>query len=79
MNKCHCCGTQAVYSIVLAFGPDGDGNDDRVYLPNQHARKFGSSPSLRETWFCKPCMRTLEDTLRATLKSLAKLDTPGPV
>lgn len=69
--RCLCCAATAVYSVLLAG--DLDGPIGRLYLPNQSARQEAD-----ETWFCHPCMRTIEDGLRATVAYLrSEAGTPA--
>lgn len=52
--------------------------DGRIYIPNQMVRR-GGHPDLQDIWFCQPCMRTIEDSLRATIQyqiSEARVDIP---
>lgn len=39
--------------------------DDRIYLPNQICRELNEN--IETIWFCKRCMREIEDNLRATI------------
>ena len=72
-GKCVCCDKPGRYSIILAVGPQG--NDSlkipRLYIPNQSVRaemeKEDGFKVAEEKWFCAPCMRTIEDNLRATI------------
>jgi hypothetical protein len=57
---CYCCKKPADVNVSLV---DQDG---RIYIPNQKVRKYGH-PCLMDIWFCRHCMRVLEDTLRATI------------
>lgn len=60
-KRCYCCQKAAEVSVQLV---DQDG---RIYIPNQMVRKLGHA-CLREIWFCRPCMRVIEDALRATIQ-----------
>lgn len=65
MTPCKCCGDPGVYNILLAIGPGSDWISERLYLPNQDARLVGEV--LQEVWFCRRCMRIIEDNFRATV------------
>ena len=58
---CYCCNRPSENSISLV---DQDG---RIYIPNQMVRKLGHS-CLKVIGFCRPCMRAIEDALRATIQ-----------
>lgn len=60
-DLCYCCNAVAASSIMLV---DQDG---RIYIPNQMVRERGHA-CLQEIWFCKGCMRAIEDALRATIQ-----------
>lgn len=62
-NKCFTCGQPAEFSIMLG------GDEERFYLPNQHVRRTAIE-YVKEYWFCHPCMRMIEDNLRATIQYL---------
>ena len=59
MPTCSVCKEPGKYSVLLG------GDIDRLYLPNQNARDVNRD--INEVWFCAPCMRTIEDNLRATV------------
>jgi len=61
--NCIGCGQPGEFSILLAGSPE------HWYLPNQYARSL-ESPPLQEVWFCKVCMKILEDGFRETLAGL---------
>ena len=70
MSKCLCCKEEAVYSVLLAEGPNGDrGNGIRYYIPNQSVRESPEG-TVKEIWFCHSCMRAVEDNMRATIAYL---------
>jgi hypothetical protein len=55
--------------LARGFHADDQRADDRLYLPNQTVRQ-----AWEEGWeqpepnlFCQPCMRKVEDNLRATV------------
>lgn len=54
---CYCCAATGVFSILVA-------NSDRLYLPNQSIRALGDH---HEIWFCRTCMRAVEDAFRASI------------
>lgn len=60
LHLCYCCGAEAQYSVELV------NQDRRLYIPNQMVREMGH-PCLMAIWFCRPCMRAIEDALRATV------------
>lgn len=60
-KRCYCCRMPAEISVSLV---DQDG---RIYIPNQMVRERGH-PRMQDIWFCRPCMRTIEDSLRATIQ-----------
>lgn len=61
---CECCGKPGNFTIVVASGEHSDELlGERIYLPNQHARKHKGV--LRKMAFCKRCMRKVEDAVRA--------------
>ena len=65
--RCRTCSKTAKYSVLLASSPHDNSSDDpsvRYYLPNQLARE---EKHFQEVLFCHPCMRTIEDNLRATI------------
>jgi hypothetical protein len=73
-GPCVCCGKDGVFSIQLAYGPEGSADLDlaRFYLPNQGFRDPDGPPpeaqkQIKETWFCAECMRAVEDAVRATI------------
>jgi hypothetical protein len=71
---CTGCGQPAAYAILLA------GEPKRWYLPNQNVRELTNRfpELLTEVWFCRVCMRKLEDNFRATLLYLqAKAKRPS--
>ena len=60
--RCYACDAPGRYSVLLSV------TDGRLYLPNQFAR---SDPdAFEEVWFCKCCIRAIEDNLRATIMYL---------
>lgn len=59
-KKCYACGQGGNYSVVLSR------TGDRLYLPNQIVRA-DDFPPVEEVVFCASCMRTIEDSLRATV------------
>ena len=59
MELCKCCGKEAEYNILLF------GDDERWYIPNQSRNDVPEL--LEEVWFCKACMRSIEDNFRATI------------
>ncbi len=69
VTPCICCGKGSKYSIQLAEGLQG--NDlvalPRYYLPNMGARDPAHPADLKEAYFCVPCMRRVEDAVRATI------------
>jgi hypothetical protein len=66
---CIGCGKPGEYSIQLAVGTQAKRllALPRFYLPNQNARSPKFPADLHEIHFCKECMRTVEDALRATI------------
>jgi hypothetical protein len=66
---CICCGKTAKYSVQLAVGAHAKRLValPRYYLPNQHARNPDFPSVVDQIYFCKKCMRSVEDTLRATI------------
>jgi len=60
---CIGCGHPGEFSILLAGSPE------HWYLPNQQARSL-ESPPLQEVWFCRICMKILENGFRETLAGL---------
>ncbi|GIV66674.1 MAG: hypothetical protein KatS3mg047_1067 [Bellilinea sp.] len=60
---CLTCGKPGDYSILLA------GDQEHLYLPNQFARDPNSMP-LTEMWFCRSCMKKLENKFRGFLNEL---------
>jgi hypothetical protein len=78
-HKCFCCKEEANYSILLAgfFDVNNYERGERVYLPNQYirkdARRLGQNRiPIPEVWFCKKCMRKIEDNLNETIDSLIR-------
>jgi hypothetical protein len=68
---CICCKRPGEYSILLAEGMGAEGEGIRWYIPNQRVREaIGFHDVQREVWFCRSCMRTLEDNFRATIAYL---------
>lgn len=59
-KRCYCCSDAADISVELV------NQDRRIYIPNQMVREQGH-PCLMLIWFCRPCMRAIEDALRATI------------
>ena len=73
--KCYSSGKNSNYSIMLAT------SGGRIYLPNQALRSEDSPrhPGYGEVAFCAPCMRTIEDNLRATILYLqSENEIPPP-
>lgn len=66
---CICCGKTAKYSIELAEGTQASRllAIPRYYLPNQHARNPMFPSVIEKIHFCRKCMRSVEDALRATI------------
>lgn len=66
---CICCGKESKYSIQLAIGIQAERLValPRYYLPNQHARTPEFPATIEEIHFCTECMRSVEDSLRATI------------
>jgi hypothetical protein len=66
---CTCCGKAGEYTIQLAVGPQANRllALPRFYIPNQHARNPEFPPVVEEIYFCAECMRSVEDSLRATI------------
>jgi hypothetical protein len=66
---CICCGKPSKYSVQLAEGSQAKRllAVPRYYLPNQHARNPKFPATMEEIHFCKKCMRSVEDALRATI------------
>ena len=66
---CICCGAPSKYSIQLAIGPHAKRLMalPRYYLPNQHARDPKFPSVVHEIHFGTNCMRSVEDSLRATI------------
>lgn len=66
---CICCGKISKYSIHLAEGPQAKRLValPRYYLPNQHARDPKFPATIEDIYFCKECMRSVEDALRAVI------------
>jgi hypothetical protein len=66
---CICCGKSSKHSVRLAEGFQA--NDlvalPRYYLPNIGARDPDFPADLKEVYFCVPCMRRVEDAVRATI------------
>lgn len=78
MSKCLCCKNEGVFSILLAEGIYADRDDPRWYIPNQSVRELTDADNVsdivKELWFCHPCMRMIEDNLRATIMYLQSED-----
>ena len=75
-DECECCGGPASVTILLA-----DMDDGYFYIPNQHVRSVQGTEvdNVKQVPFCAPCMRTVEDQLRATIAKLkAASHTPRP-
>ncbi len=77
-HSCITCGEPSSYSILLAVGEDREGGT-RFYLPNLGFRENEKNnpvlhrdlaKSQEEKWFCRKCMRTIEDNFRATIQYL---------
>ena len=70
-EQCYCCGKRAAVSIMLAGDPG-----ERRYLPNDDIRTLKETlrdfPYPIPTYFCRKCMRRLEDAVNAALVELAK-------
>lgn len=60
MSKCACCKNESTLSIQLVEW------SGRYYIPNQNVRN-ASTGDIKDIWFCKKCMRSIEDNLRATI------------
>lgn len=72
MNKCLCCNNEGTSQILLAEGSNDDVFEEpRWYIPNQTVREYGVE-FIKEVWFCHPCMRAIEDSLRATIMYLER-------
>jgi hypothetical protein len=71
VGYCVCCGSAAKFTVLLA-GADGlPERYPRYHLPNQNARADDTGLAhLQEVPFCHPCIRAIEDNLRATILSL---------
>jgi hypothetical protein len=70
MNEfCIGCGKPSKYRIQLAEGLQANRllAIPRYYIPNQHARDPKFPETVEEVHFCKKCMRSVEDALRATI------------
>ena len=71
LGTCVCCGKPGKQSIVLAVGPNHKPVDiGRDYIPNYNVRHFvgkGQMDVTKIVPFCRTCMRTVEDNLRATI------------
>jgi hypothetical protein len=68
--KCTGCGKSAEYSILLSEGSHGNANKEiRYYIPNQAVREESKKHKqlISEVWFCRKCMRVIEDNFRATV------------
>lgn len=63
VRKCFCCGEAGEHSIAVV---DQEG---RLYLPNKEVRLEGFDADM---WFCKPCMRFVEDNFRAAVRYLSE-------
>ena len=72
--KCVCCNDNAEFSLLLVEGTHGDTSKKtpRYYLPNQNVREKNNQS---EVWFCRNCVRKLEDNFRATLQYLQSENT----
>jgi hypothetical protein len=57
---CECCGRPARYAIQLSR------EHDRFYIPS-HIARHEWPWSVEEVSFCRPCMRAIEDGLRASV------------
>ena len=70
-QECYACGEPAITSILLAHAPHGGEHErqpERLYLPNQAVRTTPNIEDLiSEYWFCHPCIRFIEDTMRAAI------------
>ena len=68
MNICICCGDEAERSVRLFTGPQDPKGPlsaiSRYYIPSQSAQ---GPRDAEEAWFCRECMRQVEDNLRATI------------
>jgi len=73
-EKCYTCGKDSHFSVLLAR------TLGRVYLPNQHVREEDEHqhPGYGEVNFCNNCMRTIEDSLRATILYIQKENNITP-
>ena len=71
LGTCVCCGKPGKQSIVLAVGPNRRLVDvGRYYIPNYNTRHFmgkGQMDVTKIVPFCRTCMRTVEDNMRATI------------
>lgn len=72
---CEACGAEGRFSILLAAGEHGEGPLEKLtrwYIPNQSFRATDATTwsEPEEVWFCHPCMRKIEDNLRATIMSI---------
>ncbi|OAF14565.1 hypothetical protein AXW67_17610 [Bradyrhizobium neotropicale] len=72
MQQCTCCAAPGQFSILVAAGPGEPPLDPRYYLPNQMVRSMANDlgEQIKELWFCKSCIRKVEDNFRATILSL---------
>ena len=73
LGECSCCGRPSAFTILLV-----DGGSGHYYIPNQHVRAcVGTGISeLKQIPFCHPCMRAIEDNLRATIAMLVEYSRP---
>jgi hypothetical protein len=69
VTRCHRCRSEGKnLSIVVASGPSGDDDNKlRYYLPNQTAREIPDMAGITTLFFCRDCMRTIEDVFRAAI------------
>jgi hypothetical protein len=67
LEECECCGKPAWYTIMLVDHGDGE-----FFIPNQSARAVEGTglACIRQVPFCHPCIRAIEDNLRATIDRL---------
>jgi hypothetical protein len=66
-KDCHCCGREGRFSILLV------GDADHWYLPNQLSRDIA-----QEVWFCRFCMRVMEDSFRGVISGLQTAARKSP-
>jgi len=66
---CIGCGKPSKYSVQLAVGPQANRLTalPRYYLPNQHARNPDFPAVIEDVFFCKKCMRAVEDSMRSAI------------